>query len=96
MRADEITEPNIQAHRQGNTIWIDYFEVPVRGKGVGSQAYKNFEDNLPPDITKIRLHASDAGHGPSHGFWDQMGFDYEFPDDDNQMIKHIKPEASTK
>ena len=94
MRIRELLETNIQANRQGNTIWIDYFEVPVRGKGLGSREYKDWESNLPQDITKIRLHASDAGHGPSHGFWDQMGFDYEFPDDDNQMIKHLPADES--
>ena len=94
MRIHELLEANIQAHRQGNTIWIDYFEVPVRGKGMGSREYRDWESKLPQDITKIRLHASDAGHGPSHGFWDQMGFDYEFPDDDNQMIKYLKADDS--
>ena len=68
----------------------------MRGKGLGSREYKDWESNLPQDITKIRLHASDAGHGPSHGFWDQMGVDYEFPDDDNQMIKHLKGEITER
>jgi GNAT superfamily N-acetyltransferase len=79
----------IQAHRQGDTIWLDYFEVSQRGQGLGTKEYLNWEKNLPAEIKKIRLHASDAGHGKSHGFWDKMGFDYEFPDDDNYMIKSI-------
>jgi hypothetical protein len=56
---------------------------------MGSKTYFEWERNLPSDIKTIRLFASDAGEGPSHEFWDKMGFDYEFPDDDDQMIKHI-------
>jgi hypothetical protein len=79
----------IDAHRVGNTVVIDYFEVKPRGQGLGTKEYEKFENNLPPEITMIRVHASDAGEGPSHGFWDAMGFDYEFPDDDNYMVKHL-------
>jgi hypothetical protein len=90
MRIDEINSNTIiDAHRQGDTIWLDYFEVPVQGQGMGTQEYFKWEKSLPSDIKKIRLFASDAGYGKSHEFWDRMGFDYEFPDDDNQMIKYI-------
>lgn len=86
----ESSEPKIDAHRVGDTIWINYFEVPVKGKGLGRAEYEKFEKNLPKDIKKIRLVASDAGYGPTHDFWDRMGFDYAYPDDDNEMVKILK------
>ncbi len=49
-----------------------------------------FEKSLPKDIKKIRLVASDAGYGPTHEFWDRMGFDYAYPDDDNEMVKLLE------
>lgn len=86
----ESSEPKIDAHRVGDTIWINYFEVPVKGKGLGRAEYEKFEKSLPKDIKKIRLVASDAGYGPTHDFWDRMGFDYAYPDDDNEMVKILK------
>jgi len=86
---ENLNDSKIQAHREGSTMWLDYFEVPQRGIGLGTREYQRWEQNLPADIKTIRLHASDVGYGPSHGFWDQMGFDYESPDDDNYMIKRI-------
>lgn len=84
----------IDAHRSGDTVWLNYFEVPKRGKGMGTHEYQKFEKNLPSDIKKVRLVAADAGHGPSHGFWDKMGFDYAHEDDDNQMVKKIRNKSS--
>ena len=93
MLIEEITPKiKLQAHRQGSTIWLDYFEVPIRGKGIGSAEYIRWEKSLPKDIKTIRLHASDTGYGPSNNFWDKMGFDYEFEDDNNYMIKHLNGE----
>lgn len=87
-RMYESTVPaTINAHRVGDTLWIDYFEVQTKFKGAGTRAYLDFEKSLPNDIKQIRLVASDAGEGPSHAFWDKMGFDYAFPDDDNEMVK---------
>jgi hypothetical protein len=80
----------IDAHRQGDTLWINYFEVPAKGKGMGTQEYFRFEKSLPKDIKKIRLVASDTGYGKTHVFWDKMGFDYAYPDDDNEMIKILE------
>ena len=88
-RIIEGTKPEITAHRVGDSMWIDWFSVPNRGQGEGRRTYEKWEQNLPQDIKTIRLHESNAGEGPSHGFWDAMGFDYEFPDDDNQMIKRL-------
>ena len=91
----EKPELKIDAHRQGSTVWINYFEIPqgFRRKGLGRKAYMDFEAKLPSDITTIRLHASDMGDGPSDRFWDQMGFDYE--DDSSQyMVKHLSKEES--
>lgn len=89
----EGSKIEINAHRVGDSMWIDWFSVPNRGQGDGRKAYEKWEQNLPQDIKTVRLHASDAGEGPSHGFWDAMGFDYEFPDDDNQMIKHLRADT---
>ena len=89
----EGSKIEINAHRAGDSMWIDWFSVPNRGQGDGRSAYEKWEQNLPQDIKTVRLHASDAGEGPSHGFWDAMGFDYEFPDDDNQMIKHLRADT---
>jgi hypothetical protein len=80
----------IDAHREGDTLWINYFEVPTKRKGMGTTEYERFEKSLPKDIKKIRLHASDAGHGPTHSFWDMMGFDWAYNDDDNEMIKILE------
>jgi hypothetical protein len=86
----EAAGAKIDAHRVGDTIWIDYFEVHVKGKGLGKAEYEKFEKSLPKDIKKIRLVASDAGYGPTHDFWDRMGFDYAYPDDDNEMVKLLE------
>lgn len=86
----ESSGAKIDAHRVGDTIWINYFEVPVKGKGLGRAEYEKFEKSLPKDIKKIRLVASDAGYGPTHDFWDRMGFDYAYPDDDNEMVKLLE------
>jgi len=86
----ESSGAKIDAHREGDTIWINYFEVPVKGKGLGRAEYEKFEKSLPKDIKKIRLVASDAGYGPTHDFWDRMGFDYAYPDDDNEMVKLLE------
>lgn len=86
----ESSNAKIDAHRVGDTIWINYFEVPVKGKGLGKAEYEKFEKSLPKDIKKIRLVASDAGYGPTHDFWDRMGFDYAYPDDDNEMVKLLE------
>jgi hypothetical protein len=80
----------IDAHRQGGTLWINYFEVPIKGKGMGAEEYMRFEKSLPKDIKEIRLVASDTGYGKTHQFWDRMGFDYAYPDDDNEMVKVLE------
>ena len=90
VQSKKLKEAKIDAHRQGDTIWINYFEVPEKGKGLGTQEYMKFEKSLPKDIKKIRLVASDAGYGPTHEFWDRMGFDYAYPDDDNEMVKLLE------
>jgi hypothetical protein len=90
VQGKKLKEAKIDAHRQGDTIWINYFEVPEKGKGFGTQEYMKFEKSLPKDIKKIRLVASDAGYGPTHEFWDRMGFDYAYPDDDNEMVKLLE------
>jgi hypothetical protein len=89
---------NIQSHRVGNTMWIDYFEVKPRNQGFGTKAYMQWEKNLPSDIKTVRLVASDAGEGPSHEFWDRIGFDYAYDDDDGpiEMVKTVESQGVTE
>ena len=85
---------NIQSHRVGNTMWIDYFEVKPRNQGFGTKAYMQWEKNLPSDIKTVRLVASDAGEGPSHEFWDRVGFDYAYDDDGPmEMVKTVESQG---
>lgn len=82
--AATTSEPYIHAHRSGDTIWIDMMEVPEgqRRKGVGANVYQQWEASLPPDIKLVRLMAADTGSGKSNGFWEAMGFDYQYDGDD--------------
>jgi GNAT superfamily N-acetyltransferase len=76
---------SITAHPLGpNTAYIEWFAVPKghRGKGVGTQAYEEWERALPPGITTIRLHAADSGEGPSGPFWESLGFEYRWDEDE--------------
>ena len=88
MRAVEIFEgsdkPYIDAHRSGDIMWIDMMLVPPsqRGSGVGKAFYKSWEEALPSDIKLIRLLAADTGDGLSNGFWEAMGFEYQYDGDD--------------
>jgi len=86
---DSVT---IDAHRVGNSVVIDYFEVNPQRQGLGSKKYKEWESKLPKDIKTIKLYASDAGSGNSEMFWDQMGFDWT--DEPGYMIKHLKSSIS--
>jgi len=88
---ESTNKVDIQAHREGDTVWLDYFEVTPKKQGLGSKKYFEWEKNLPSDIKQIRLVASDAGEGPSHNFWDQMGFDYVYDDDSGpiEMVKQL-------
>jgi GNAT superfamily N-acetyltransferase len=80
----EDNAPYIDAHRSGDVIWIDMMAVPSehRGKGIGRQHYEAWEASLPPDIKLIRLMAADTGEGVSNGFWEAMGFEYQYDGED--------------
>lgn len=89
-------KPFIEAHESGDTVWVDMFVVPPeeRGKGVGARFYLDWEAKLPGSFKLVRLYAGDTGAGPSHGFWERMGFSYVFADEqgnenDNYMWKGI-------
>lgn len=76
-------KPYINAH--GNElVWIDMMWVPPdqRGTGVGRRYYEEWEKALPPSVRLIRLMAADAGDGLSNGFWEAMGFEYQYVGED--------------
>jgi len=81
--------------------YIDWFAVPHRGKGGGRTQYEAWEAALPATVKLVRLHAVDAGHGDSSGFWKAMGFDFRWTWDpygpephleaQQEMIKILRP-----
>jgi 2'-5' RNA ligase/GNAT superfamily N-acetyltransferase len=88
----------IQAHREGRVLIIDWFHIKPEfaGKGWGKKLYTEWEKNLPKDIVRLELNAAqDAGSGPAEGFWDKMGFEYMYdqqvydPTFDNAMWKGV-------
>ena len=85
MTSQESTnEVTINAHRAGGPhgrgVYISWFEVPrhLRRQGLGTEAYEEFETELPKDVDLVYLHAADSGAGPSDGFWEMLGFDYVY------------------
>jgi len=60
-------------------VYIEWFSVEESGKGNGRRAYEAWEARLPESVKYIYLHAADPdGGGNSHGFWEAMGFDFEY------------------
>ena len=82
----------INAHRVGGPagpgIYISWFKVPenLRGSGIGTAAYEQWETELPPDVDIVYLHAADSGEGPSDDFWLALGFDYVLTSDDMSAL----------
>ena len=79
----------VDSHICGNICWIDMFFIPKesRGRGEGRAMYEEFEKGLPENVTKIMLYSADTGSGPSHGFWDRMGFffcDADYNEDEDE------------
>ena len=98
----------LEFHQKGNdAIEIEMFSIPRgrRRQGEGERLYREFEAALPKCIKRIDLYAADTGGGPSHGFWDAMGFDYKYTDEEdeshpkwnelkNWMVKYVRQETS--
>lgn len=78
----EAEKPYIDDHRSGDIMWLDMMAVPVRGQGIGRRYYQQWEAELPKDIKLVRLMAADAGHGLANGFWEKMGFEYQYDGED--------------
>ncbi len=79
-----MTDTYISSHRSGGVIWIDMIWVPTehRGRGIGRKLYRDWERDLPDDITTVMLMAADTGDGVSNGFWEAMGFAYRYDGED--------------
>lgn len=52
------------------------------GKGRGSVIYRSWEENLPKDVTIVKLWAAGDGTGDASRFWKAMGFAFEYTGDD--------------
>lgn len=59
-------EPYIDAHRNGDIVWIDMIWVPLaqRRNGLGRQYYIEWERSLPKDIKYIYVLRQIQGSGP--------------------------------
>lgn len=76
-----IEAVHIDAHWGGkDKVYIEWFLVPkeLRGRGVGTAAYKEWEKSLPKTVRYVTLHAVDSGHGYSGPFWESLGFVYRW------------------
>jgi GNAT superfamily N-acetyltransferase len=64
---------------QGIAIIHD-FHIPKvsRKQGLGRRAYEEWEASLPKEIKLVRLFAADYDNGNSDGFWEAMGFDWNY------------------
>ena len=72
--------------REKGTVYLEWFSVaePHRRRGVGRQAYEQWERALPRTIKTVRLHAADVvgfeqlAAGSSSAFWEALGFNYRW------------------
>lgn len=91
-KLEESAEPYISARMSSNkkVVFIDMMEVPkdLRGKGVGSDYYLNWENNLPSTVERVELFASDTGAGNTVGFWEAMGFDFKYENSDDYETQY--------
>jgi hypothetical protein len=81
---ETLSKPYIDWHMSGpELVWIDMMSVPEPRQGVGQKYYKRWQARLPKTVRLIRLMAVDTGggQGPSHRFWEAMGFDYTYDGD---------------
>jgi GNAT superfamily N-acetyltransferase len=77
----DLEAVHIDAHGVGNDkVYIEWFLVPkdLRGRGVGTAAYRQWEKGLPKTVRYVTLNAVDSGHGYSGPFWESLGFVYKW------------------
>lgn len=80
----------INDHRSGDGIWIDmiFIQEGHRGKGHGTQLYKNWEKDLPKDIKYVIVFAADTGSGNSDKFWQSLGFQYKYDAENSDVLDY--------
>ena len=79
-------QPYINAHRVSpNTVEIEMFYIPpsMRGKGFGRKYFEEWVKEIPNNIHYIIIWAADTGEGRSNHFWEALGFDYQYENEDN-------------
>ena len=69
----------IEAHGT-DMLWLDwmYVKPEYRGTGLGAEAYRLWEKDLPGDVRLVKLMAADTGDGTSAPFWEKMGYTYVY------------------
>ena len=85
-----LTDVRIDAHLSGNIVWLDMFVVPMqqRKRGVGRAAYMEWEKSLSSLVTCVKLLASDTGNGLSDGFWEAMGYSFQYESDEFGVLSY--------
>ncbi len=82
-------------HIKGEIAYLETMIVFERRQGYGRKIYTDWENGLPGNVKYVLLDPVDGGAGPSNGFWEKMGFSYQFVDDDPEyevpktMIKGV-------
>jgi hypothetical protein len=77
----DLEAVHIDAHLVGkDKVYIEWLLVPkgLRGRGLGTAAYKAWEKSLPKTVRYVTLNAVDSGFGYSGPFWESLGFVYQF------------------
>lgn len=77
----DLEAVHIDAHLVGkDKVYIEWFLVPkeLRGRGIGTAAYKEWEKSLPKIVRYVTLNAVDSGSGYSGQFWESLGFVYQW------------------
>jgi GNAT superfamily N-acetyltransferase len=78
----------LEAHRSGDTVWIDWLYVAPseRRRGAARRALARFEAELPREIRLLRVFAADSeGAGNSDDFWLSVGFAYRYAGDPEEL-----------
>ena len=69
----------VESRREGPVVYLDYFAVEDRGRGLGRAAYERWERALPTDVERVVLDAIDD----ADGFWLKMGYRYLYRSSDD-------------